>query len=502
VYAAPWRRYNHELTSRVQSTCILLGLLLVWSWCFWLLKFPYVGDIWDDGNYAVGAQALREGRGYMLPSRPGPPVRPMYPIGFPAVLAVFGGGTSDTAAFAVEAAFGWLLAAAAYAWMLGTEWEPLSAALGAAAVVFACLPRNRNVMADLPLSATAAILFARWRWRDTTAGAFGNGALAAVAFLLRRPGIALLPGAVLGGRGAKSKLSALAGFLLVDLPLEWRASQFPQAVTDTYLPQAVRAGWGSVFDFSGIVLRNLRDLFFTVPEAAAPFLLSRVVRSLPVVIPIAIAAAVWMLFFRGARRLDRKWPAAFRPVWLYGVLTLGIIAIWPWPVGLRLAMPLAAGIVLALGCGAASFGARRYATIAWAILLAGNLALTVRVVRASVKESRNGDVGQMFAFVQGNTPADAVVISDVPEMIYRYTGRQGIPLLDAAEWARPGRAESYQYWLPRAAGRPLYLVGACMQDYDTVTVQTRALLAEPSVSSREIFRTPDCRFAVYSVWVR
>jgi hypothetical protein len=67
---------------------LFLLALILWSCTFWILKHPLVGFRWDDGYYVVSGEALREGKGYVLPSRPGPLARPKYPIGFPAILVL------------------------------------------------------------------------------------------------------------------------------------------------------------------------------------------------------------------------------------------------------------------------------------------------------------------------------------------------------------------------------------------------------------------------------
>jgi hypothetical protein len=52
--------------------------LLVWAIVAMSIDNGHVGVFHDDGIYLVSAQAIRDGRGYQLPSRPGNPP-PKYP---------------------------------------------------------------------------------------------------------------------------------------------------------------------------------------------------------------------------------------------------------------------------------------------------------------------------------------------------------------------------------------------------------------------------------------
>src|SRR5262245_15568175 len=67
---------------------IVLGIILILgSGCILWLHRGNAGDVIDDGLYLVSAQALRDGLGYRLPSRPDIPTASRFPIGLPAVIA-------------------------------------------------------------------------------------------------------------------------------------------------------------------------------------------------------------------------------------------------------------------------------------------------------------------------------------------------------------------------------------------------------------------------------
>jgi hypothetical protein len=467
--------------------------MLFWSWCFWELRFPYVGDIGDDGQYVVSAQALRAGEGYVLPSRPGPPSRPKYPMGLPLLLA----GLPDPASgHVVVLAAAWMFAAATYVFARRAGTTAAGSALVAAAAVFACLPRTRWIMADLPMSAVAAVLFARWLRPATTLGSAGEGSLVAIAFLLRRPGIGLLPACLLR-QGWKSKLAITAAFLAVDFPFELYMLRFPHTLGEEYSAEAFEAGLGAASAAASIVTRNAVDLLSIIPQTAAPFLYSNIARTFAGLLVHAATAGLWVAMAAGVWWFGRKLLA---PIWLFCSITVAIVLVWPWPVGQRLTLPIAPVIVLLLGAALYTANRARAAVAAWIVLLFGNAAMSVRAIAAAdAVRSHSANLAQVFEAVRTLTETGAVILTQAPEEVYLATGRKAIPMFTAVAELRPGDIAAVQAWIPLVKGSPIYLLGSCVKPPDHIVVQANAIKRQPGYSAREIFRTADCQMTLESL---
>jgi hypothetical protein len=480
------------------AVAILALSMLLWSCLFWSMRFPVVGVLHDDGYYFLGARSLFDGRGYVLPSRPGEPGRPKYPIGFPLLLAAAfatAGQAGESVAYTVVLLSGWALAGAVFLWARRLGRSHVEAAIAAAAVVFACLPRVNRVMSDLPFTALAAILLVRLISKTSTIGSFADGALAAFAFLIRRQGIALLPACLIGRRRTGSMPAVAAGFLAVDLPLEWYTARFPAMVNEGYMTEALGAGWGRITALLDVVLRNLKLLPTLTPQTAAPFFYSGVARTIaPAFVLVAVTVVLWILLLRGVWLLSER-QDSLAPVWVFCLLTLAIIVVWPWDVGPRLAMPIVPVTVLALGIGAAGVRGWRFGpALVWAVLLCGDLAMVARAM-TSTPDPRPVNLARMFEVIRAQTEPAALIGTEAPEMVYLNTGREGIPVTGGADdWQGAASADPIKYWLPRIGQRPFYLLGSCSDPPDEITTRTRGLTAGGQFSAREIYRTPDCQY--------
>jgi hypothetical protein len=75
-------------TSRAQVTAALFLILAIFVWNVESWKpGTFFGRYQDDAEYFSSAQALAQHRGYILPSFPGPPLRPRFPILYPFLLS-------------------------------------------------------------------------------------------------------------------------------------------------------------------------------------------------------------------------------------------------------------------------------------------------------------------------------------------------------------------------------------------------------------------------------
>jgi hypothetical protein len=178
---------------------LLLLLLLVWL-ATWLPRLRGPIDLrWDAAVYYTLGTSLAEGKGYRLLNEPGEIASVGYPPGLPAIVAVHQWmlDTADPVAVGVALrrfyfAISGLYVFAVY-WLLRRPFGPFAASLGAAvcALSMTLVWVSDRAYSDLPflLATTSFLLLAR---QSTWAGRAGAGAAAALAFLLRTVGAALL----------------------------------------------------------------------------------------------------------------------------------------------------------------------------------------------------------------------------------------------------------------------------------------------------------------------
>jgi hypothetical protein len=273
----------------------------------------------------------------------------------------------------------------------------------------------------------------------------------------------------------------------------------PRLLGEEYTAEAVDAGWGAVSAFAQVLARNAGELVTVVPQTAAPFLYSAMARALARFgIVHLLTAALWAALLVGAWRLGGKRMA---PVWIFCAATLAIVLAWPYPVGARLAMPIAPVTVLAIGAAFDSSRARRAAMAAWIALLCGNLAMSVRAVAApGAGAVRAANLARAFDAIRSRTESDAVIVTQAAEQIFLYTGRQAFPGVHvAADYFRPDDIGLFRQWRASVRRRPLYVLGSCVDPPDNVTLQTNVIAREPGLALREIFRTEDCQFTLDAV---
>jgi hypothetical protein len=97
-------------------------------------------------------------------------------------------------------------------------------------------------------------------------------------------------------------------------------------------------------------------------------------------------------------------------------------------------------------------------------------------------------LAEAFAAIRRLTPSDAVIICEVPELVYLNTGRQAAPIRDDTRVVAglPPSWPSLTPWVEAAAGRPLYLFGE-QPNVATVPSLTRSLVGEAPEGVTTIF---------------
>lgn len=311
---------------------------------------PYLFTGGDNVAYYALARALATGRGYVDLMTPGTPPETLYPPGFPLLLVPFywlGGGSM----FALKLQSLLAAAVALWAtWKLGREARGVPEWVAAAAVWLVGLAPvfllyTRYVLSDM--SYTAAVMVALVflqravlldEAEDGEGGRAGDrwwigGSLVAIlAFAIRTAGVALLGAALLwavGRRRWKRAAIVAVAIGLAAVPwLVWTSQRPPE--TGGYLEQL------RVVDRLDPESPSLR--IGEYPGRAAEHLAIYTVRDLPQlfwpVIPAPLAVRVFgviagaALVVLGAVHLVRRRGVA---VWdLFGLLSLGLILVWPW----------------------------------------------------------------------------------------------------------------------------------------------------------------------------
>jgi len=200
---------NSPFASRMAVWLCLAGVLAASSlYLAWLPPENLFGLTHDDTIYFSSAQALAQGRGYIIPSLPGTPPQTKYPVLYPWLLSWIwrwwpAFPANVTAAVRLTAAFGSWFLVAAFLFLRKLagvgDWRGLLiVALCALHPVLLLL--NTLVMSDLPflaLAMTAVLVADRAMRRDGGIGlAVLAGVLAALSVGMRVLGVAIIAGIV------------------------------------------------------------------------------------------------------------------------------------------------------------------------------------------------------------------------------------------------------------------------------------------------------------------
>lgn len=519
--------------------------LMAWTACAASMDNGLVGVVHDDGIYLATARSLRDGEGFRLPSRPGQPPS-KYPIGLPGLIAVASAlvpgpkslGSEVAVGRAIVIASGVATAVGIAVWLRRVGVRPWAATAIALATVFhhvALIGGATTIFADLPFATVAFALLARWRRPDpsglgrTPAESFVDGVLAAAGFLIRGNGVTLVAGSLLAawlsGRRRAALFACLAGLALAIVPAKLGFPKPARAVPSGDYRLEMEAGWSSPGAGARVVAKNLQAVAVDFPARVLlpnATYTNAVARWLDVTPGAGLVArgGATLLAALGLLSLARTSRRVDLPAWLHGAGTLAIFAVWPWASIMdRFLLPLFPIVLLGAGRGASAIAGkvgagtsarRRAAGLTLALALVGNLGVAARAVvlfhaegRQWPGATRRASLTAALAFLRDRTEPDAVAAAHWPEVVYLHAGRQGVPLTedDDVMLRRYGRIERLRLWLDQIPGRPFYLLlrlGA--EDPDAVDArQAGAVAADPRLAIREVFRTPDGRYAVSKV---
>jgi hypothetical protein len=491
--------------SAVYRTFLVVGLF-VWVIVTLSIDNGHVGVFHDDGIYLVSAQAIRDGRGYILPSRPGNPP-PKYPIGFPLALALLMRSVPGPASLARDvavarslvAASGLVFLVAAYRWLRAIKVPDPVAAFIVLATAFhpATLVGTASaIFSDLSFCALTYLVFLRSsRPQDSAPAGEGRsglvgGLLAGAGYLVRSNGVTLIL-ATLVDSARKTRprrrlvANILGTFLVVAASWLITTSSF-RAVPSGGYAHEMRAGWSSLRAGLAIVGTNLWAVFIDFPSRV---LLPATVYISPIQ-RIMVDHSLMALTFRltcsalvtvGIIHLAHRGRGRALAVWVHALATILLFLIWPWTMILdRFLLGLVPLALLAFWAGIIEVGRRAWAIrpspfvlpsrLAFGALVLATIGIGGVAARSAYVFHANGrqwpgasnrrSLSAALALIDTGLEADAVIAARWPDTVSLYTGRQSVPLTedDAILLGQFDRGDRLRLWMDRVPDRPFYLL--------------------------------------------
>jgi hypothetical protein len=435
---------------------LLLALLLIPSaWFAWTWRhMPRAGEYHDDGIYYVTAQSLATTGEYRIASLPDQPKQTKYPPLWPAILSLawFAGGYP--ANLPLIALLCWLCVPATlllfHAFLRREGFAPWPAL--AICALWALNPYVRlfgsTMLTELPF--LALVLAAILLLRDATPQrALFAGAVAALAFLTRTAGIALLPAAIawlLFRRERRqaiwftaAMLPAILGWAAWSIANRNPAPDWLALYYTNYLGFHLRNFiWSETHLF---LWKNLDGIFLGLGS----YLLPNVGLSLPEKIlsqTLAIAGIV------GLTRLLRRDPRSLTGLYTaFAILATLMLAAWHFPPNERFMLPvaplwlaglwtelahLAAGIRSALGhrdrsqrIVAAGFGAFAAALLLVCGWKMAGTSFTLMPAAYALDEQRLRATQPMMDWMRAHLPPTARILSEKDPTLFLRTGLRG-----------------------------------------------------------------------------
>ncbi|AMV40577.1 glycosyltransferase family 39 protein [Planctomyces sp. SH-PL62] len=408
---------------------------------------------YDGAGYAVLATSLLEGRGYRAIDHPDAPRHAHFPPGYPAFLATVwtAAGVSDRAAHAASIACAIAATVAAWAWFRTMFRRPVALALGLA-------------------------LATNWAWTRTGSGIQSEplyellGGLALlVSASVRGPGREAVRGLMLGAPLGAAVLTRHVGVGLVvaaflDLGLRGRRRALATAMIATGLIVAPWIAWSAMVGRegagrtqAGLLLASDRGLAATVREQAA-FYAGRIPDQLtaPVVEvatvfgrsgPIRAAALAWAMLATAI--VLGGWIVALanprrRLAGLVGLVTLGLLLVWPYTEAGRFLIPLIPALLvgalegLARGLRGLRFRRSRSRTIAARLVLLAAIPYTAYSAATAdrrIRADRDPAFDAACAWLRDEADRPGPVLTRHPGEVFLRTGR---PALEVETSERPG----------------------------------------------------------------
>ncbi len=413
---------------------------------------PDFGRLHDDAVMFVTAQSIAQGHGYRIPSLPENPYQTKYPPLFPAYLSLawmLNPSFPGNLATATVLIWPWLVVFLALAWALYRQdgFPPtrallLTAALGLSPymVLFGSLMLSEVFFTCFLL---AALLLAR---RPGNGAILLAGLAAACAYLTRSAGIALIvsiPAVLLWKRDGRRA----ALFLATSLPAVvawswWSRAHLPHSndmsllyYLDYMAFEKATVGWDN---FWIVLWKNIDQILYGMGSLVLP----KVVAFLPLKI-LTQMIAVAML--SGVVRLVRRGIAVDYAA--FGLLSVGILAIWHYPPNERFVLPLfpllLGGLLTELDhlvgmlrkafrhkdtsqrVAAGMFAAGVAALVVAAVGLQVYMCFVLMPETAKLQRKTLAERRAAYQWMAANLPSGSSVLSYDDPQLYLYSGHRG-----------------------------------------------------------------------------
>jgi hypothetical protein len=422
---------------------------------------PDFGRLHDDALMFVTAQSIAQGHGYRISSLPENPSQTKYPPLFPAYLSLawmlnprFPGNLA-TATFLV---WPWLVVFLVLAWVMYRQ-DGLTALRATLLTAALALSPYMVLFGSLMLSEvffTCFLLAALLAVRRP-----GNGAIllaglaAACAYLTRTAGIALVvsvPAVLLWKRDWRR-----AGlFLAASLPAVvawswWSRTHLPHSHDMSLLYyvdyMAFEKATVGLDNFWIVLWKNIDQIFYGMGSLVLP----KVVAFLPLKILTQVIAVAMLA---GVVRLVRRGIAVDYAA--FGLLSVGILAVWHYPPNERFVLPLfpllLAGLFTELEhlagmlrkafrhkdasqrVVAAMFATGAAGMVVAAIALQVYMTFGLLNQVAAQERSKVAERRAAYRWMAANLPAGANVLSNDDPLLYLTSGHRGNSILLMPRW--------------------------------------------------------------------
>ena len=514
-FYAPIRGFL-TLSNGIALLCLILG---AWLLCVGSLRRPQIGDFMDDGEYFVAAQSIRDGHGYRLPSRPSSPPEAKYPPGLSLITA----GLLPAKGSTLEADF---RAARAVATLAAVVFAVASFCtlrlLGVSGLVAACcvgpalwndmfLNESLSLLSDIPYAACCTLAALVWallrsgKAKPTAVVALALGIVSGASVALRSNGVALLMAFLVLAWEASRRWRFAGVYLSAASLLLMLVRAVTKAGASVAPSEPYSVNWvaySSMKTAVTIPLTNLVSYAKAIPALLVPELNANVL-SRQTALTTGIRIVVWLAILRGAwtvRRNVRSIDAA--PI-SFALLTGTICLVWPWSLSLRPVVPFMPFLVATAILGVPPkprwrFSSASVASAGVLVLVAVQSAMTVRSIRLA-----SHALDQALEFLRERTEANAVIVTQLPETAYLYTGRQAVKLLNDSDAISHnlGKWDSINAWEHVAKDRPFYVLGPPYTKGNDGIIERHlaGLVANAPGRLQELYRTKSGEWAVFRV---
>jgi hypothetical protein len=305
------------------------------------------------------------------------------------------------------------------------------------------------------------------------------------------------------------------------VPLQAYAWRYGGARMSSSYGRELAAGWDSAAAAASAIGRNIGESLFTLPYIVAPTAVATHWASGHPWFVQVTQCAVWLFLLVGTIDLARRSRRSDLPAWIHVAATFAVFWVWPWRFSDIRLLSLFPLILLAFGRGAATlarallgslFVAHWFEVLALILALANGAAMSGRAfwrsqmfgeMWANVKDEAQLDTA--LSVIRTRLEPDALIVSMMPEMVYLYTGRQGIMMMEDGDRLRGrlGRRDEIEAAMLQDPGRPFYLMSApagTTAGFDAY--QATALCDDPVLAFNERYRTPDGRYWLAAITFR